>query len=270
MRRGDRFDGLKNVVPEVLAQRELLGLAAARHTANRHRRSALGLAWVLLNPLLTACVMFAVFRTLFRAGDVGQWPFLAYVYAGVVTWQCFAQTVLEIGPSLRANAGILTRTPAAPEVFVLSAVASGLVGYLAGGAILLAILVIAGAIPPATVLLVPFVMLSVGLLALGVGAILAQFSIVYEDVGSLTTVALSLLSYLTPTFYPVSIIPDRWRWLYDLNPMVALLDLYRSAFGYPSSVGIGPKVYALLLGPCLAALGLHTFRRRWPRVVTEL
>lgn len=266
----DRFRGLQSSVPELVRQRELLGLAARRQVGARYRRSVLGLAWVVLTPVLTALVMFTVFRTLFEPGDVGGWPFLAYVFSGVAVFACFSQTSLEIAPSLRANGGILTRTTAAPEVFVLSTVASGLFGIVISSLILTVILTATGHAPGLGLLALPAVLLVLGLLATGVGALLSHLSIQYEDVGSLATVLMSILAYLTPSFYPITVIPDSWRRYYELNPLVGLLDLYRASFGFPATVGWFDRCWAIGLSVALGVGALHSFRRRWPRVVAEL
>jgi lipopolysaccharide transport system permease protein len=266
----DRFRGLGSSLPELRAQRELLGVACRRHLTNKYRRSAIGVGWVLLTPLLTALVMFAVFNTLFSLQDTGGWPFLAYVYSGIGMFGCFQQTALDIAPTLRSNAGILTRTGAAPEIFVLSSVVTGLVGLCASTLIVTAILVAYGAAPGISLVLLPVALLAIGSLSLGVGAFLAHVSIQYEDVSSISAVGLTVLGYLTPTFYPVSIIPHDWRGVYQVNPLVSLLDIHREALGATPTVDWPVRAYAITLSIVVGVGALHSFRRRWPRVVTEL
>jgi ABC-type polysaccharide/polyol phosphate export permease len=258
------------VVPELRTQRDLLRLACKRQILVKYRRSVLGLAWVLLTPMLMALVMFAVFKTIFGPQAIKGWPFLAYVHSGITVFSFFSQSSLDVAPSLRSSAGILTRTSAAPEVFVLSAVASGLVTFGASTAILVTILLVAGKGLSIAVLLIVPSAIALGFLSLGVGAFISHFAIQYEDVNALTNVGMTILGYLVPSFYPVTIIPKSWRGLYEVNPLVPLLDMYRSAFGYPASIDWWHKSAAITFSVVLGLVSLHSFRRRWPRVVTEL
>jgi ABC-type polysaccharide/polyol phosphate export permease len=266
----NRFLGLQSSIPEMYRQRDLMVLAFQRHIGNKHRRSILGVLWIMLTPLLMALLLFAVFGTLFAPSDIGSWPFLAYIYSGIIVFQFFSQTSMESPSCLKINSGMLTHTSAAPEVFLVSVVASNMLVLALSTTILILILIVTGSGSFSNIWLVLPTVLALAMLNLGVGSILARYAVRYEDVTALFTVAISALAYVTPTFYPISIIPAEWRSLYELNPLVPLLDMYRSSLGFQAQVGFESRVIAVVVSFSIGVVGLHWFRRGWFRVVTEL
>lgn len=270
MKENHRFRGLSSSLPELVDQRELLALVCLRQITIRYRRSLLGPIWIVLTPMLTALVMFLVFRSLFKPDDIGKWPFLAYIFSGITVFSSFSQASLETGSCLRSNAGILTRTGTAPEIFVIAPAVSSFVSILVSSLLLMLILAFYGQHSFGNLLTLLPTSLALVMLSLGVGALISHFSIQYEDATSVAMVAFSIFSYTIPSFYPVSIIPEIWRPLYLANPLVPILDMYRTSFGFPAAVDWPYKIYAMVFSLIVSLAALHSFRRRWPKMVSWL
>lgn len=250
--------------------RGLLRLMAARDLVSRYRRSTLGVLWTLLNPLLTTLVLWIVFQGFFRFRIPGDVPFVVYLLSGVVVVTFVQQGILGVGHSLLNHAPLLTRVYVPPEVVAAAHAASIAVNLLVSLLPLLGLQLLLGVGVPPTVLLLPVLVAVMFGFVLGVGLLLAVLAIRFRDVLDLAQVTLVLLAYATPTFYPISIVPQEYRSLLALNPAFWYLDLFRNLV-YGGSVGT-PLAWAVALA-CTAVsvlLGTHLFSALWPRSVTSL
>lgn len=249
--------------------RGLLKLMAVRDLVGRYRRSVLGVLWTVLNPLLTTAVLFIVFSEFFRFQIPGV-PFIVYLLSGVLVVTFVQQGILGVGNSLLNHAPLLTRVYVPPEVVAAAHAASIGVNLLVTLVPLLLLQVALGVGVPVTVLLVPVLLLLMFAFVLGLGLVLAVLAIRFRDVLDLAGVSLVLLAYATPTFYPVSIVPEGYRTLLAVNPAFWYLDVFRHLV-YGGDLG-SLRAWAICAG-CAAVsllLGTRLFSALWPRSVTSL
>ena len=230
----------------------------------------LGIWWTLLNPLLTTGVMWLVFGNFFRFGMDSDITYIVYLLSGILLITYFAQAVMASGSAIVNSAGILTKVYVPPEVFSVSAAIAAAVNFMISLVILLVIQLAMGVGIPWTVVLVPIPVLAMLGLSAGLGLLIAAAAVHFFDVLDLTGVAIQLISYLTPTFYPLSFIPVEYQWIINLNPLYSYLTVFRElVYG---SAGAEWWMWAYMLGSATVVLvvGVYLFSRSWRHLVVLL
>jgi ABC-type polysaccharide/polyol phosphate export permease len=245
------------------AFRGLLRLLISRDLTLRYKRSLLGVWWTLLNPLLTTAVMYVVFSNVFRFKIPGGVPFVVYLLSGVLIVTFFSQGVNNVGVSLVGSAGILTKVYVPPEVFAVSAAVAAAVNFGISLLPLLLVQLITGTGIPWTVLLVPIPVLALLCLVTGVGLLVATSAIRFPDTLDLVGILVVLLGYLTPSFYPLSIVPEGFRVAVQANPLYSYLVVFRDLVygGTASPLWNWAVMFGTALG--FLALGTYVFSRQW-------
>lgn len=226
---------------ELWDYRYLLSNLVSRDLKVRYKRSTLGFAWAMLNPLLTMLVLATVFSALFRF-EVESYA--TYVLTGLLIWNFFSQGSTQAMTSVLNNAPILTKIYVPSSVFVSSAVASAFVNLLFALVPLLLVAVTNGVTPAFSWLLVFVPVLQTALLALGVGFIVATLAVYYQDVVDIYQVLLNVYFYLTPIIYPADILPGILRQANALNPLFHILNNMRAIV----IAGTAPPLRDTLLG----------------------
>jgi ABC-2 type transport system permease protein len=250
--------------------RGLIRLIVGRDLTVRYKRSALGIWWTLLNPLLTTGVMWIVFGNFFRFEIPGDTPYIVYLLSGILFISFFAQAVISAGSAIVASAGVLAKVYVPPEVFSFSAVLAAAVNFVISLTILLVVQLVTGVGIPWTIVLVPIPVLAMMALTAGIGLLVAAAAVHYFDVIDLTGVLIQLVSYLTPTFYPITIVPDGFRWLINVNPLWSYLSVFR---GFVYEGAFAPSwmfAYMLISAVVTLLVGVLVFSRSWKSLVVLL
>ena len=249
--------------------RSLIRLLVGRDLTVRYKRSILGVWWTFLNPLLTTGVMWVVFGQFFKFQIPGL-PYIVYLLSGILLMTYFAQATLAAGSAIVNSAGILTKVYVPAEVFSFSAAAAAAVNFLISLGILLFVQVVTGVGIPWTVILVPIPMVAMLALTAGLGLLIASAAVRFFDVIDFAGVLIQIISYLTPTFYPVSIVPEAYLPLIYANPLFSYLVVFR-AYVYE---GVMPPAwnlaYMLISAVVALALGVWVFSRSWKSLVVVL
>jgi ABC-type polysaccharide/polyol phosphate export permease len=252
------------------AHRGLIKLIVQRDLTVRYKRSTLGVWWTLLNPLLTTAVMWIVFGQFFRFQIPGSTPYIVYLLSGILLITYFSQAVMASGAAIVGSAGILTKVYVPPEVFSVAAAVAAAVNFMISLCILLVIQLVTGVGIPWTVFLVPIVVIAMLALTAGLGLIIASAAVHFFDVLDLTAVIIQLISYLTPSFYPITIVPERFQWLINLNPLYSYLTVFRDlVYG---NAGSSWWMWGYMGGSAVSVLllGTFVFSRSWRRLVVLL
>jgi lipopolysaccharide transport system permease protein len=254
---GRRWAGLE--LPDLWAHRDLFYFLLLRDVKVRYKQTALGVAWAVLQPLLTMVVFTAIFGRLAGVPSDGQ-PYPIFVFAGLLPWNFFNQAVTNSSNSLVGNAGLITKVYFPRLVIPAAAVGAGLVDFAIAAVILFGMALYYGVTFSASVLmLIPLALLTT-LFATAVGMWMSALNVKYRDVRYALPFALQIWMYVTPIIYPVTFIPVRWRWLIGLNPLSGIIQGFRSAiFGRPFDwFAIGVST-AITLGVLMCAV--FEFRR---------
>jgi ABC-type polysaccharide/polyol phosphate export permease len=218
-------------VVDIIRHRELLRNLVLRDIKIRYKRSILGFIWVMLNPALTMLVLSVVFAELFHTT---LREFTPYVLSGLVLWLFFAQSTSVALKSFVGNSVLITTVALPKAVFPLAAVLSALVNLVLSSIPLFGLLVVIGLRLSVDVVLLPLVIFEVFIFACGVALTLATVTVFFQDMTYIYDVLLVAWMYLTPIFYPASIIPERFVWLLRINPMTHYLSAFRACLYTPS------------------------------------
>ena len=246
---------------DVAAFSHLLANLVRRDLTVRYKRSVLGFFWTMLNPLLLMIILSVVFSTVFRFAVK---HFEVYFLSAYLGWTFFAQTTTGAMSSLAWNGALMKRVRVPKVIFAFSTVLSGLANLGLSCVPLFAIMFIVGAPLTPALLFLPVSFLILAVFVFGVSLGMSAAAVYFDDVAQMYGVALMGLMYLTPIFYPIEIIPQKYLWLIRLNPLVYLFELARA----PIYKGCMPSLHDVVISAACAVVamvvGTTVFRRLAP------
>jgi lipopolysaccharide transport system permease protein len=239
--------------------RELLYFLAWRDITVRYKQTALGIAWAILQPLTIAVALAAFLgRVVHVSSD--DLPYPVFTYAGMVLWQLFSQCLTASSNSVVINEQLISKVYF-PRIFIpLSAILASLLDFAISLLVLALFLVYFHITPVATDLLFPLFVLPVVFSSLGAGLWLGALNVKYRDVRHIVNFLVQVWFFVTPVAYPTSAIPIRWRFFYELNPMVGALDGFRWAIHGKDHFPAESLLLAALVATALLITGLYYFR----------
>lgn len=213
---------------ELVTHRDLLFFLMVRNIKVRYRQTLLGGLWAIIQPLLTMAMLTVVFGKLMGVPSGGV-PYWIFALAGLVLWTFISQTVSAASSSLVSNSELVRKVYFPRLAIPLAAVMAGLIDFGIAFAMLIVILIATGMFPGVGLVLCIVVALFAALMVLGIGAALAALAVRFRDVSYVVPFALQLWLLATPVAYPITIVPERWRLLFALNPATGLIELFRWA-----------------------------------------
>jgi ABC-type polysaccharide/polyol phosphate export permease len=220
--------------------------------------------------MLTSFVLWIVFSFLFVGKlETGQ-QFAPYLMSGILLNTFFNQGLLQAANSIAANSGILTKVSVPPKIFAFAASLAAFINFLIGLIPLTLVVYISG---QSLSLFLPIILLLGFFLALfvaGLGLALSVIFIRFEDARNIINVLLLILLYLTPVFYPISILSEPMQQIVTLNPLTSFLDVFRWSFSNNATATGADFAYLSLTGIIFFALGSYIFEKYWPRTVSML
>jgi lipopolysaccharide transport system permease protein len=245
---------------ELWEYRELLYFLTWRDIKVRYKQTVLGAAWAIIQPLFMMLVFSLFFGKLAGVPSDGI-PYPVFTFCGLLPWQLFAYSVTQAGNSLVGSQNLITKVYFPRLVVPISAVLGGVVDFAIAFLLLLAMMFYYGIVPGWQMVALPGLVLLAVLTALGVGLWLSALNVQYRDVRYTIGFMVQFWLFATPVAYPSSIVPEKWRVLYALNPMVGVVDGFRWALlGKPESPGM-PLLISVIVVLMLLAGGLYYFRR---------
>lgn len=248
-------------VRELWQYRELLYFLIWRDIKVRYKQTAIGVGWVLLQPLAMIGV-FTLFFGKLAGMPSGGVPYPLFACVGLLPWQLFARTLSESTNSLIVDQRLITRVYFPRILIPLSATLAALMDFVIAAGLLVVLLVVYGVGFRATVMALPFFVLLMLVTALGVGFWLSALNVEYRDVMFMTPFLTQLWLFITPVVYPSSLVPVQWQPLYALNPMVGVVEGFRWAL-VGGGQGPGPMVaVSSVTAMAIFLTGIAWFRRR--------
>lgn len=247
--------------------RDLLRELVARDMKIRYKRSVLGIAWSLVNPLTQILIFSFLFN---RVLPLNIPNYTAFVFTGVLAWSWFSSALLAAPGAIVDNRDLVRRPGFSVAVLPVVTVMTNGLHFVLALPVLLAVLLLGGGRigPPALTL--PAIMLVQFVLILGLTYLIAALHVRFRDIQHLAGIGLMLMFYLTPVFYSAASVPAEYRLIYDLNPMAAVLSAYRAALiegHWPAPEAL---LRALLIGAVVLGVSFGVFRRASARFVEEL
>ena len=245
---------------ELWEYRELLYFLIWRDVKVRYKQTALGAAWAVIQPFFMMVVFSLFFGRLAKVPSDGI-PYPVFTFCALLPWQLFANALTESSNSLVGNQNLITKVYFPRLVVPISAVLGGLVDFVIAFVILLGMMLYYGIVPGWAIVTLPgFILLAV-LTALGVGLWLSALNVQYRDVRYTIGFLVQLWLFLTPVAYPSSIVPEKWRPLYGLNPMSGVVEGFRWALlgkSQPPGAMLWVSVAVVIV---ILFGGLYYFRR---------
>jgi lipopolysaccharide transport system permease protein len=234
---------------EVWAYRELLYFFVWRDVKIRYKQTAIGVLWVVLQPVLNMLVFTLFFGRLAKLPSDGL-PYPVFYFAALVPWTYFSTALATTTSVVVDNQQVITKVYFPRLILPISATLSGLVDFSIGFVVLALFTFAYGIKPTVAALWLPVLLLLAVFTALGVGLWLSALNALYRDVRYVIPFVMQFWMFASPVAYPSSLVPVRWRWLYGLNPMAGVIDGFRWAI---TGRGQAPS---LLLVASSAAVGL--------------
>jgi lipopolysaccharide transport system permease protein len=242
--------------------RELFQVLAWRDISVRYKQTVIGAAWAMIRPFLTMVVFTVVFGKLAQLPSDGTAPYALMVFAGLLPWTFFATAVADASNSLIGNANLISKVYFPRLIVPIAAVMVAFVDFLVSFAILVGLMVWYQFAPGWQVLLLPVFAFIAFVGSIGIGVWITALNVKYRDFRYVIPFIVQLGLYVSPVGFSSNVIPDQWRLLYSLNPMVGVIDGFRwcllggeSRLYWPG-LAMSFGVAALLLG-----LGVRRFRK---------
>jgi ABC-type polysaccharide/polyol phosphate export permease len=251
-----RQNRLFREIKELSQYRDLILQMTLRNITVRYKRSFLGVFWTLLEPILTMLVMSFVFTALL-ARTIPHFP--VYLFCGLIVWGFFSSSTNAAMRDFIATERLISRVYLPQSVFVIVAIATGLVNFLIE---MIAMLIIAVMIMGSISIYTPMLILPIFLLTifnLGIGLILAPLSAYFNDINTIYNILLRLLLYLSAIFYPVDILPIWLQKIVALNPVYQFIHLLRNPVYYQTPIPLDSLLYTAVWAIVLLVLGAIVF-----------
>ena len=221
-------------LPAVCRSWELLYFLSWRDVKVRYKQTVIGIGWAVLQPLLMMLMFTVLFSRMANIPSDGL-PYPVFAFTALLPWAYFSQSIGRSGISLVNNADLVTKIYFPRLIIPLSAVLSPLVDFAVAFGILIAMLAWFGFVPGWSLLALPLFMLLCVATALAVSLWLSALCVKYRDVTVVIPFLVQIWLYASPVAYPVSLVPERWRFLYSLNPMAGVIEGFRwSLLGNPA------------------------------------
>lgn len=240
---------------QLVQQFDLLRVLVDRGLKVQYKRSAFGIAWSLLNPL----VMLLVFNFLFKLVLDLQIPkYSSFAFSGLLVWNWFQMSLLQSAGAITDGRELIRQPRFPAAILPVVTVTTNLVHFLLALPVLALLLLTGDVKLSSTILLLPLLMAMQFVLILSLGYFIAAVNVTFRDTQHLLGVFLTVMFYITPVFYDINQVPERYLTLYQLNPMAVLVEAYRAVL----IQGTSPNWSALIsLGAIAAVLLVFSYRR---------
>ncbi len=207
--------------------RELLYFLAWRDILVRYKQTVVGVAWAVLRPLITTIIFTVIFGRIAKLPSPGDVPYALLVFTGTMPWHFFAAALTESGSSLVANSGMISKVYFPRLIIPASSVVTSIVDLFISGLILAVMMIIYGYAPGPQILALPFFVIIAAAAAFGGGLWCSALMVKYRDVRYILPFVVQIGFFVSPVGLSSAVVPDQWRFLYSLNPMVGVIDGFR-------------------------------------------
>lgn len=233
----------------------------------KYRRSVLGIIWSVLHPLLMMVVLTIVFSNLFKS-DIPYFP--VYVFTGRLIWDLYSQATSQSMGSIVGNASLIKKVYVPKYIFPLAKIMSSLVNTMFSIVALLIVMVVVGVKITPVLLLMPLGIFYVFLFAAGVGLFLSAYTVFFRDISYLYEVLLTAWMYFTPLFYPASVIPESFQFIFKFNPLYYMVEYFRQITMYGVFPSVKDNLICLSIGLVAFILGMYAFYKKQDKFILHV
>ncbi|PWA04866.1 ABC transporter permease [Flavobacterium psychrotolerans] len=250
---------------EVWRYKDLLFMFVKRDFVTFYKQTILGPLWFIIQPLLTTIMYVIIFGNLAKI-STDESPKIVFYLAGVSIWGYFSETLTKTASVFTTNANIFGKVYFPRLIMPLSLVVSGMIKFGVQFSIFIAVLlyyffVQGNVYPNAYVLLTPFLLFLMAILALGLGMIISSMTTKYKDLSYLISFGIQLFMYATPVVYPLSSIPEKYKFILLLNPLTAIFECFRYAFLGTGAFEMSMLVYGTVVSIVILIMGIIVFNK---------
>lgn len=253
------FSSLKDYFLKFYKYRSLLYLLVRRDFLSKYKRSVLGILWSILNPLMTMIVITIVFSYMFRF-DIENFP--VYLLSGQIIFAMFSEITNLAMSSIIGASALIKKVNAPKYLFPVSKSISGLVNFSFSFIALLLVMIFTGASFHFHMLYAIIPIIYIFIFSTGVGLVLSALVVFFRDITYIYGIGLTAVTYFTPLFYPIEIIPDKFRWIISMNPLYHFVECFRSCVIYGRFPTLWQSTLCTILSILALAFGLFVFYRK--------
>jgi len=245
---------------EVWAYRELLSILAWRDISIMYKQSIIGIGWVIIQPVMTMIIFTIIFGKFAKLPSEGI-PYPIFTYCALLPWSYFARSLSGSSNSLVGSSHLITKVYFPRLVIPFSKVFSGLVDFAIAFVILIGMMVWYRIMPTRGIFFLPLLLLVAMTASLGIGLWLTALNVKYRDVQFVVPFLVQFWMYASPVAYSAGIVPEKWRWLYGLNPMVGVIEGFRWALLGKSVPDAGMMLVSFCIVFAVLVGGLYYFKK---------
>lgn len=253
----------KNYWKDLWRYRELFYILSWRDVKVRYKQTVLGILWAIIRPLLTMIVFTFVFGHLAKMPAGGNSPYAIMVFAGLLPWQFFSNSLTESSNSLIGNERLITKVYFPRMIIPASSVITSFIDFLISFAILLVLFVFYFYTPPAIIFLMPLFWIMAFAASFGPGLYLTALNVKYRDFRYIIPFIVQFGLFISPVGFSSSVIPEKWKWLYALNPIAGVIDGFRWCIvkNAPNPLLDYPFYISLAVTLFFVGIGINQFRK---------
>lgn len=240
--------------------RELLYFLVWRDVKVRYKQTIIGVAWAVLQPLMTMIIFTVIFGHLANIPSDGL-PFSIFTFAALLPWNYFSQAISRVGLSLVGEANLIMKVYFPRLIIPIASVVAPLTDFFVSFLVLLVMMGWFGITPGWNILCLPVFLLLAVMTALAIGLWLSPLNVRYRDIGHTIPFLIQFWLFASPVAYPVSLVPEKWRLLYSLNPMVGVIEGFRWALLGTQSPAFGVMAVSAVVVVALLLGGIVFFKR---------
>jgi lipopolysaccharide transport system permease protein len=245
---------------EIARYRDLLLTLADRDIRVRYKQTALGIAWVILQPLIAASIFAFLFHWVANLPSNGR-PYFLFAFAGLTAWNAFAQALTKVSTSLVAHAHVVSKIYFPRIVLPLSSISSVLVDFGVSLGMMFILLALWRVWPGVGLLLLPVWLAILLMMALGIGLWTSAVMVKYRDVYHILPTLIQLGMYVSPVAWSTVAIPPNYRWFFYANPLSGLLEAFRWSLLGTGTLDLRALAYSTVVAILFFWFGAHVFRR---------
>lgn len=248
------------ILESFIKYRELLSELTMREIKQRYKQSILGYAWVILNPFFQMLVMAFVFNIIMRIPNLGV-PYPIFLYAGLLPWTLFANSLAGATNSLVSNADLITKIYFPREIFVISTIMAKIVDFLLASTIFIVFMVYYQLPITWNILWILPIFAIQQLFTYGLSLFMAAANLFYRDIQYLLGLIILIWMYLTPVIYSTELFPEKYRWIFQINPIAVIINAYRQVILAGGTPNLKSLSIAFILSLILLISGYRFFKK---------
>lgn len=251
----------KNYWADLWRYRELFYILSWRDIKVRYKQTVVGAAWSVVRPLLTMIVFTVVFSRIAKLPTEGAAPYAILVYAAMLPWQFFANALTEASNSLIGNANLITKVYFPRLIIPASSVITSFVDFAISFGLMLVLMAFYQYMPSWQIIFLPLFIILSFFTAFGIGVYLTALNVKYRDFRYIIPFIVQFGLYISPVGFSSNVVPEQYRFWYNLNPMVGVIDGFRWCILGETQLNFQSVVFSVIISALFTGIGVWYFRK---------